>query len=85
MQNTRKEKNFHKPTGLANVHTYNFMNPDGADLKFHGKEWVNPCNPDHHSQNKKNLKNIIQMNKEQVKRKEEAQAVQGKFPSPNLN
>ena len=49
MQNTRKEKNFHKPTGLANVHTYNFMNPDGADLKFHGKEWVNPCNPDHHS------------------------------------
>ena len=84
MHNTRKERDFHKATGLSNVHTYNFMNPNGADLKFQGKEWVNPCDPDHHSQNKKNIKSIIQMNKEQVKRKEEEKSIAGKW-TLNLN
>lgn len=60
------------------MHTYNFMNPNNTEYAFKNKEWVNPCVPNHAMENKKIVKSIIQMNKEQVKAKAQAQVIEGK-------
>lgn len=59
MKNIKMEKDFSRATGLSNMNTYNFVNPENANLVLKNKEWVNPNMPDHQKENKRKVKTII--------------------------
>ena len=79
MNNTKKERDFSKATGISNMHTYNFTNPDNTSLVLKNGEWVNPCVPNYEKENKQVIKSIIQTNKEAVRTKEQVKEEQGKL------
>ena len=45
MKNVKKDVDYSRATGLSNMSTYNFTNPDGGDLVLRNKEWVRPNVP----------------------------------------
>ena len=52
MNNSKKERDFSKATGLSNMHTYNFKNPENTSLVLRNGEWVNSCVPNYEKENK---------------------------------
>ena len=42
MKNFKKEERVGLRTGMANLCTFNCLNPDGTSLVMKGTEWVNP-------------------------------------------
>ena len=79
MNNTKKERDFSKATGISNMHTYNFTNPDNTSLVLKNGEWVNPCVPNYEKENKQVIKSIIQTNKEAVRTKEQVKEEKGEW------
>ena len=67
MKNFKKEERVGLRTGMANVNTFNCLNPDNTSLVMRGSEWVNPNQPDFKKENKQCVKSIVQMNRERVR------------------
>ena len=67
MKNFKKEERVGLRTGMANLSTYDCLNPDGTTLIMKQKEWVNPNLPDFKQENKQVVKSIVQMNRERVR------------------
>ena len=78
MKNHKREERIGLHTGMANMGTYNFMNPDNTSLVMRGSDWVNPDQPDFKQENKKQVKSIVQMNRERVRQQKVVDEVEGK-------
>ena len=59
MKNHKKEERVGLRTGMANISTFNCLNPDNTSLVMRGTEWVNPDQPDFKQENKKTVKSIV--------------------------
>lgn len=57
------------------------LNPDNQTLTLHGKEWYDPTAPDYPQMNKRHVKTVIDLNRENAKvRKNQKQVEAAKVP-----
>ena len=78
MKNFKKEERVGLRTGMANISTFNCLNPDNTSLVMRGSDWVNPDQPDFKQENKKTVKSIVQMNRERVRQQKVVEQAEGK-------
>ena len=78
MKNFKKEQRVGLRTGMANVSTYNCLNPDNTELVMRNSEWVNPNMPNFKQENKQFVKTIVQVNREKVRQMKVVKQVEGK-------
>lgn len=77
MKNFKKEERIGLRTGMANISTFNCLNPDNDEFVIRNKEWQAPNQPDFKQENKQIVKSIVQMNKERVKQMKVQKEVHG--------
>ena len=85
MKNFKKEQRVGLRTGMANVSTYNCLNPDNTELVMRNSEWVNPNMPDFKQENKQVVKTIVQVNREKVRQMKVVKEVEGKSSNSLLD